>query len=137
MATLNPYIGFNGKTREAMTFYKEIFGGSLELNEVGGSPMEQHWPSGAKDAIFHSVLSTGKLIIMATDMSGPGGLVLGNNISMALGCETEAEITELYNKLSEGGEILDTLKKQFWGALFATVKDKFGIVWMMNCDTTN
>src|SRR5476651_1017046 len=101
MATLNPYISFNGKTRQAMNFYKDIFGGELELNEVGGSPMEQHWPSGAKDAIFHSVLNNGKLQIMATDMSGPGGLVAGNHISMAIGCESKEEITDLYNKLSE------------------------------------
>jgi len=134
MATLNPYIGFNGKTREAMAFYKEIFGGELELNEVGGSPMEQHWPSGSKDAIFHSALHNGKLVIMGSDMSGPGGLVIGNNISMALGCESKEEITDLYHKLAEGGEILDALKEQFWGALFASVKDKYGISWMLNCD---
>lgn len=131
MATLNPYICFGGKTREAMNFYKDIFGGELMLNEVGGSPMEQMWPSGDKTAIFHSSLHGNGVTIMGTDMTGPQGLVEGNNISMAIGC-SKAEIETLFNKLAEGGTVLDSLKEQFWGAMFGAVKDKYGISWMLN-----
>lgn len=134
MSTLNPYIGFNGKCREAMNFYKSIFGGELDLLEVGGSPMEQMWPSGAKDAIFHSHLTNGKITIMGSDMSGPGGMVNVSNIALSLGCDTEEEINTLFNKLAEGGRVDDSLKKQFWGAIFGAVTDKFGVKWMLNCD---
>jgi len=84
MSIINPYIGFAGKCREAMTFYKDIFGGDLVLQEVGGSPMEQHWPSGAKDAIFHSSLNGEDFLIMGSDMTGPGGQITGTNISLGL-----------------------------------------------------
>lgn len=53
MNAINPYIGFNGRCREAMTFYHEYLGGELELQEVAGSSIEQFW-QGAKDQIFHS-----------------------------------------------------------------------------------
>lgn len=46
MDAINPYIGFNGRCREAMTFYKECFGGELDLQQVDGSPMEKFWPDG-------------------------------------------------------------------------------------------
>ena len=92
MSTINPYFGFNGKCREAMTFYQDCFGGNLDLQEVAGSPMEQHWPSAPKDAIFHSTLTSGSIVIMGSDMSGPGGHNPGNNISIGVGCDTEEEI---------------------------------------------
>jgi len=130
MASLNPYICFGGKTREAMTFYKNIFGGELELNEVGGSPMAEMWPSGDKTAIFHSSLHGNGVTIMGTDMTR-GPVVVGNAISMAIGCK-KSEIESLFNQLADGGKIDDPLKEQFWGAIFGAVTDKFGISWMLN-----
>lgn len=134
MSAINPYIGFNGRCREAMNFYKDIFGGTLDLNEVGGSPMEQYWPSGAKDAIYHSELKSGGIVIMGSDMAGPGEQITGTNISVAVGCDSEADIHNFFNKLAEGGEVYEPVREQFWGALFAAVKDKFGIRWMLTYD---
>jgi PhnB protein len=133
MSKINPYIGFNGKTREAMEFYQDIFGGDLELQEVAGSPMEQYWKSAPAGAVYHSALTDGDdIIIMGSDMSGPNGHISGNIIQLAITCVSEADINNLYNKLSEGGTIMDPLKDQFWGATFGAVKDKYGINWMLN-----
>lgn len=134
MSTINPYIGFNGRTREAMTFYQDIFGGELELRDVAGSPMEQHWPSAPKDAVYHAALTNSTLAIMGSDMSGPGPHTEGNNISLAIGCDSEEQINTYFNKLAEGGQVMDPLKEQFWGAIFGAVNDKFGIRWMLNYD---
>ena len=41
MATLNPYLTFNGNCKEAMGFYKEIFGGELSLMTAGKSPVQR------------------------------------------------------------------------------------------------
>ena len=40
MAQINAYLKFDGNCREAMTFYKECFGGELIFNTVKGSPLE-------------------------------------------------------------------------------------------------
>jgi len=134
MHSINPYISFDGNTREAMNFYKDIFGGELELNEVDGSPMEQHWPDG-KGKIFHSALSAeGKLLLMGTDMTGPIAQVIGNNIQLAINCSSEEEIRTLTDKLAAGGEMIAPVSEQFWGALFGAARDKFGISWMLNYD---
>jgi PhnB protein len=134
MSIINPYIGFNGKTREAMTFYQAVFGGELDLQQVAGSPMEQQWPSAQADAIFHSVLTSDKVLIMGSDMTGPGGQIEGTNISLGLTCSSEEEINTWFNKLAEGGVVMDPLKDQFWGAIFGAVQDKYGIRWMLNYD---
>ena len=132
MDSINPYISFNGKCREAMNFYKECFGGELDLQQVDGSPMEQYWPEG-KGQLFHSALSlNGKLLIMGTDMSGPAGQTVGNNVQLAISCTSEDEIRSLCDKLSKGGKVLAPVSDTFWNALFGSVQDQFGINWMLN-----
>ncbi|MEO6977227.1 MAG: VOC family protein [Mucilaginibacter sp.] len=132
MNTINPYIGFNGKCREAMTFYQECLRGELELQEVAGSPMEQHW-AGEMNQIFHSSLTvSGTQLLMGSDMVDQSGYHKGNNIALAMGCSSEAEIRALFDKLSVDGKVTAPLKEQFWGAIFGSLEDKYGIRWMLN-----
>jgi PhnB protein len=132
MTQINAYVGFNGKCREAMTFYKECLGGELSLQTFGGSPMEAQCPAGMKDQILHSSLTKGQLLLMGSDMVGPDGYIKGNDIALSVNCSSEEEINTFFSKLAEGGKIIDPLKVQFWGAIFGVVKDKFGITWMFN-----
>ena len=34
MAILNPYLNFDGNAREAIEFYKDVFGGELERHDL-------------------------------------------------------------------------------------------------------
>lgn len=134
MKSINPYIGFNGRCREAMTFYQNCLGGELEMQQVAGSPMEQHW-TGAMDQIFHSSLTIGgHQILMGSDMVDQAGYTKGTNIALAMTCNSKEEIHLLFDQLQENGRVYQPLKEQFWGALFASLEDKFGIRWMLNYD---
>jgi PhnB protein len=136
MDSINAYIGFNGRCREAMSFYKDCFGGELDLQQVDGSPMEQFWPQG-KGQIFHSALTQGgKVLIMGSDMGGAQEQVNGNNIQLAVSCTSEDEIHSLFDKLGKGGTVLAPINETFWNALFGSVKDRFGINWMLNYSRT-
>jgi len=70
-------------------------------------------------------------------MIGNRKLQLGNNFAISVNCSSEEEINTFYTNISAGGEIIDPLKIQFWGALFGVVKDKFDMVWMFNFDKNN
>jgi PhnB protein len=132
MNAINPYIGFNGKCRAAMSFYQECLGGALEIQEVAGSPAEQ-FCHGAKDQVFHSSLTiNGLQIIMGSDMVDQSGYTKGNNVALAMGCSSEEEIRSLFDKLSKGGRVFQALKEEFWGAIFGSIEDQFGIRWMLN-----
>lgn len=132
MNAINPYVGFHGRCREAMTFYKDCLSGELELQEVGGSPIEKFW-KGEKNQIFHSSLNVnGKPVIMGSDMIDQSGYTKGNNVAIAMSCSSEEEIRDLFEKLSRGGKVFQDLKEEFWGAIFGTMEDKFGIRWMLN-----
>lgn len=134
MTQINAYIGFNGICREAMNFYKECLGGELTFQTFGESPMESQCPEGMKGQILHSSLTKGALLLMGSDMTSPEGFIKGNNVALSLNCSSEEEINTFFSKLSAGGQIIDPLKVQFWGATFGVFTDKFGIRWMLNFD---
>jgi PhnB protein len=129
---LNPYISFEGNAREAMEFYKTVFGGELKLTtfeEMGGAP------AGVEaDKIMHAVLNAdnGITIMAADSATGMREFIVGTNMSLSLSGDNEEELTGYFNKLAEGGTVESPLKKEAWGDTFGMCIDKFGIFWMVN-----
>jgi PhnB protein len=130
MATINAYVTFNGNCHEAMTFYKECFGGELISETIKGSPMESHWPKEVQDNILHSSLVSKSITILASDMVEQNGLTIGNNVTLALICKTDQEIELYFNKLSKDGTIKYPLHNFYNGKIGAII-DKFGINWFL------
>jgi PhnB protein len=135
MAILTPYVTFKGNCREAMTFYRDSFGGELSLQTVGETPSDIGCPKGTEDQIMHAMLISKDLIIMASDMISPAGFTLGTNISLSLTCDSPDQIMRIFNALSRKGEIADQLSVRPWGAIFGVIRDKFGITWMLSYDS--
>ena len=133
MKNLNPYLNFAGNAREAMNFYKDCLGGTLEIMEVGGSPIEDHMPNTPKTDVVHSSLTSGEFILMGSDMIGKDDLIVGNNTSIMVDCSSLDEINSLYSKLSAGGNPDHPVSPAFWGGHFGHLVDKFGIHWALNC----
>lgn len=134
MTNITSYLSFGGNCREAMEFYKDLFGGELTIDIIEGSPVAEHFPPEAAKHVLHSMLVSGGLVLMGSDMAGPDGVKDGNSVSMMLGCTSEEEITRFYTKLSEGGNVGCPLGPSFWGSIFAQVTDKFGKKWLLNYD---
>lgn len=132
MTQINAYLTFNGQCREAMSFYQQCLGGELSFQSIGDTPLGQQCSEGMKHHIMHSELRTKSWLIMATDMVGPGEFVKGTNFSLSLNCSSEKEIDTYFEKLSEGGKVIDPLGMKPWGAKFGVVADKFGVAWMLN-----
>jgi PhnB protein len=137
MATLNPYLNFNGNTEEAFNFYRSVFGGEF----LGGISRFKDTSDGAKlsaadgEKVMHVALPIGKgNILMATDALESMGqkLTAGNNFYLSLETESKEEADKLYEKLSAGGKIEMPLEDAFWGAYFGMFADKFGVQWMIN-----
>ena len=138
MASMNPYLNFNGNTEEAFNFYKSVFGGEFVNLTRFRDTAEAGKLSGADlDKVMHVALPIGKgNILMATDALESMGqkLVIGNNFYISVSTESEAETDKLYNGLSAGGKIELPVQKTFWGAYFGMFQDKYGIQWMISYD---
>ncbi|MEX2380638.1 MAG: VOC family protein [Vicingaceae bacterium] len=131
---IQPYLHFDENCKEAMEFYHQLFGGELDVMQIGESPAKDQFPEELHVQVMHAHLSNESFHIMASDMCGQGALKQGNSVQLNLNCSSEKEINHLYNELAKGGKILSELKAEFWGALFAMVIDRFGVRWMLSLD---
>ena len=126
---LNPYIGFSDNARQAMEFYRDVFGGELALNtfgEMGGAA------PGDENKIMHAMLETpAGFTLMASDAPSGMELSAGSSISISLSGD-DAELRDWVQKLSTGGSVTMPLEKQMWGDEFGMCVDPFGIQWMVN-----
>jgi PhnB protein len=128
---LNPYISFKNNTREAIQFYQSVFGGELRMNTFKEFQASQD-PS-EDNLIMHAELETGNgMSLMASDTPARMEYRPGNNISLSLSGENEAELTAYFQKLSAGGTITMPLTKAMWGDMFGMCTDKFGVGWLVN-----
>ena len=131
MFHLVPYLHFNGEAEEVLNFYKDAFGGEvIMLNRYGDSPMQvnEDW----KNKIIHSRLKFGDNLIMISDSHNGQLASKEGNIQLSVEVDDEKKIEEVFNKLAEGGKVTMPLAKQFWGATFGMLQDKFGVNWMFN-----
>ena len=129
-AKLNPYITFEGKAREAMEFYQEVFGGTLVVNTFGEYGTSDPADS---DKVMHASLETaGGFTLMGADEAPGFDYRPGNNIAISLSGHDEAELRGYWESLLVGGAVAMPLEKQVWGDLFGMCTDRFGVQWMVN-----
>jgi PhnB protein len=130
-SVLNPYINFRTQAREAMDFYHSVFGGTLQQSTFAEFGMNQD-PSDA-DLIMHSQLTTDAgFTLMAADVPAHMELKEGSQISISLSGDDEAQLSGYFQKLAEGGTVLEPLAKAPWGDSFGMVIDRFGVQWLVN-----
>jgi len=128
---LNPYINFRDNTRDAMEFYRTVFGGKLQLSTFKDYHASQD-PS-EDNKIMHSVLEAENgIMFMASDTPNRMEYRPGANMSMSLSGDNEAELTAYFEKLSAGGMVSMPLGKAPWGDSFGMCIDKFGVQWLVN-----
>src|SRR5579871_1837311 len=98
--TLAPYLFFDGQAKEAMEFYKTVFGGKLEIQTMGEVPKEAQMPGADPDSVMHASL-IGDFKIMASDSSKASSEA--KKIELSLDGDDEAQMKGYFDKLSEGG----------------------------------
>lgn len=141
MATINPYLNFNGNTLEAFNFYKSIFGGEFaavmrlrdmpDFEGCDGVTIAEH----ELDKIMHIALPIGNgSILMATDGLESMGqnLIPGNNFSISISTGSREEADKFFGGLAEGGKTEMPMADAFWGDYFGMLEDKFGVQWMVS-----
>ena len=131
--TLNPYLSFRDNAREAMEFYKGVFGGGLTLSTFG--EMQASQDPAEKDKVMHSMLVTPSgLTLMGSDTPISMQLPASSSISVSLsgGPSDDADLRRYWAGLSNGGTVTAPLEVAPWGDAFGMVTDRFGVAWLVN-----
>jgi len=136
MATINPYLTFEGNCEEAFNFYRTVFGGEFTyLGRFHEMPDEFDIPEGQEDYVMHVSLPIGdETVLMGSDTSEAFGdpVKKGNNFSISVNTDSREEADRFFNGLSENGGIIMPMNETFWGSYFGMLTDKFGIQWMVS-----
>jgi len=115
MQKITTFLTFNNQAEEAANLYVSVFKNSkiIHVNRYGeGAPV----PKGTVMSVVFSL--EGQEFIA---LNGGPYFTFSQGISLFVNCETQEEVDELWNRLSDGGE------KQRCGWL----KDKFGVSWQI------
>ena len=127
---LNPYLNFNGTARQAMEFYRSVFGGNLVLSTFS--------EFGAKDSpdadrIMHGMLETDAgYTLMAADTPSDMEYHPMAGFSVSLSGDDGDDLHGYWEKLSAAGTTIMPLQKQVWGDEFGMCTDQFGVSWLVN-----
>ncbi|SDW09459.1 PhnB protein [Arthrobacter sp. cf158] len=121
------YISFPGTAREALGFYAEVFGGELALHTYQDFGRND----GPPGAIAHGTLS-GVVTLGGSDAAnGEKPVRIEGAMLSLLGAAEPDVLHEWFNRLADGGRIVDPLAPKPWGASDGQVVDRHGLQWLI------
>lgn len=128
---ITPNLWFDHQAEEAAKFYVSVFG------ENSGIDDKTYFSDAGQE--IHG-MKEGTVMTVDFHLYGQSFIALNGGphfhftpaISFYVTCETETEVDELWNKLSEGGSMMMPLKKYDWSEKYGWVKDKYGLTWQIS-----
>ncbi|MEM7362249.1 MAG: VOC family protein [Bacteroidota bacterium] len=138
MEKIEPTLVFDGNAEEAFNFYRSVFGGEfVMLQRFKDSPMKKDVPESKQDKIMYIALPIGKqTLLMGWDhLPSYGAFSKGNNFQLSLVPSSKEETKRIFTALAKGGEVKMPLQDTFWDAYYGSLKDKFGVYWLLNFPT--
>lgn len=135
----SPYISFPGTAAEALEYYRETFGGTLDIMLYSDFPDASGFPfTPPPGAVAHGQLHGGAVTIAGGDdisEDAASGSVVSDTYSFIIQPAAEQTARDLIEKLtSTGGEVTMTFERAPWGAYYGQVRDRFGVQWQFNVE---
>jgi PhnB protein len=140
MATINPYINFNGNAEEAFNFYKSVFGGEFEqiirFKDLASDDFSI--PESEAEKIMRIILPIGGNTLIANDVPKAIGPVNENEnrSKISVSAESHEEADRIFEGLTEGGAIEMPMDTSPWGTYFGMFRDKYGIEWTVEFESS-
>lgn len=127
---LEAMADYNNRMLEA-----EVTGGRLEaLIAYGETPAARETPSERHDRIIHASLNIRGRRLMGADMAGDG-YQPPQGAQVHFDYETLDRAEAVFNRLAEGGEVTMPFGATFWAQGVGMLTDRFGVPWMIGCQT--
>jgi PhnB protein len=125
------YLFFDGRTEEAIDFYRRTLGAEVQmLMRFRDNPEPNTCGAEIPDKVMHAALRIGETVVMASDGRCTGQPNFqGFALTLTVADETEAE--GLFAALADGGQVQMPLAKTFFSRRFGMVADRFGVSWMI------
>lgn len=142
MAKVSTYLNFPRQTEEAFTFYRRVFGTDYvapiaRFSDMPANPEHRLAPEDANLVMHVALPILGGHLLMGSDAPETMGFSArpGTNVYINLQPDTRTEADRLFAALSDGGKVEMPMQVMFWGDYFGSFTDRFGIQWMINCES--
>ena len=133
MNKFTPFLLFDGKCAEAMTFYRDCLGGELELTKLGDTPMKDQLPVEKHDRIIYAHVKSGDIEISGADwMASPDfNPVVGNTFGIFVTGKSYNDLKPVFDKLKDGdnNHHLQELQDVPFG-VYGQFYDKYETQWI-------
>ncbi|MBS4196259.1 VOC family protein [Lederbergia citri] len=123
MSKATPFLMFQGNAEEAINFYISIFEDSEITSLTRG---------GTEGSVMKATFTINGQEFMCIDSDIKHDFTFTPSLSIFITCDTEKEIDELFEKLSDGGGVLMPIGDYGFSKKFGWVNDKFGVSWQLN-----
>lgn len=132
----NPYLTFNGNCENAFNFYRTVFGGEyskiVRYNEVQYDENTPPVPEEKGNLIRHiSLPLNNDTTLMGSDTLDAAEARACDNLKISVSTDKIEEAKRIFNALSQEGTVKVPLTDVFWGLLYGSLTDKFGIQWLI------
>jgi PhnB protein len=126
---MNTYVNFSGKCAEAFRYYEKHLGAKVGMMMTHAQSPEQtgvnpNW----KDKVLHARISIGDVELWAADIPNAEPM---RSAYLTLSMDSDGEAERVFSALSEGGQVLMSLRETFFASRFGQLRDRFGINWMI------
>ncbi|MEX2506733.1 MAG: VOC family protein [Pseudohongiellaceae bacterium] len=125
------HINFNGLCEEALIFYSDALGGSIEsMTRYEDTAVSSEVPEDFRKKIVHGVVRCNGLEIAGADV--PKGYEAPAGIQILVQVSSVSEAEKTFAALSESGSVGFEPQATFWSPYYAMFKDKYGVQWEVN-----
>ncbi|MBX9244965.1 VOC family protein [Actinotalea ferrariae] len=130
------HINLRGDARAALELYRSVFGGELTVVTYRDAQAVQD-PSEADQVMWGQVVSADGFHVMAYDVPSSLPWEPGQNAYFVSvrGASAE-EISERWERLSADATVLVPLAPAGWAPLYGMLRDRFGVVWVLDVAAT-
>ena len=126
MPKITTFLMFTGRAEEAMKYYTAIFDDS-EITSI------VHNEDGT---VMQATFKLNGQMFMCIDSPPTHDFTFTPAVSLYVTCNTQKEIEQVFDQLSNGGEVLMPLDAYPFSEKYGWLTDKFGVSWQLNLQST-
>lgn len=145
--TTTTHLNFRGTAREALDFYRSVFGGTVTAATYGQFGLPEGTP-GFDKLVFGQLDAPGGIRLMAYDIPGEddtdpaatagtttrenGATITDRTFFQSLRSDSLDELQSSWDALAEGATVIEPLAASAWSPGFGMLTDRFGVTWVLD-----
>lgn len=143
--TTTTHLNFHGTARQALDFYRSVFGGTVHATTYAEVGMPADAP-GADRVVFGQLDGDHGIRLMVYDIPGQGdpavtagstrrengATLTDRTFFQSLRADSLDELQHFWEALADGAEVVEPLAASPWSPGFGMLTDRFGVTWVLD-----